>query len=202
MTEMELVHAAAGGSEEAFGELVHQYENKVYHLALRLCGNPEDASDVAQEAFLSAWKGLPNFRGESGFTTWLYRLVNNAAIDHLRRTKKQRCDVSLDDEDSPLDAADTAPGPQETAEVSELQKAVADGLLQMNEDHRQVLVLREIRQLSYEEISRVVQLDLGTVKSRISRARNSLRKILLESGNLSGYLPSNQSETKKKGGAP
>jgi len=197
----ELVRAAAKGNEEAFAQLVRLHENKVYHLALRLCGNPEDASDVAQEAFLSAWRGLPNFRGESGFTTWLYRLVNNAAIDHLRRGKKQRFDVSIDDEEAPVDTPDPAPGPQEAAEGKELQQAVADGLRQMNEDHRQVLVLREIQQLSYEEIAQVLQLDLGTVKSRISRARNSLRKILLENGNLSGYLPSNQTETRKEGGA-
>ena len=75
MTDEELVRAAAKGSAEAFGELVRLYENKVYTLALRMCANPEDARDVAQEAFLSAWKGLPSFRGEAGFATWLYRLT-------------------------------------------------------------------------------------------------------------------------------
>ena len=197
----ELVRAAAKGDEEAFAQLVRLHENKVYHLALRLCSNPEDAADVAQEAFLSAWRGLPNFRGESGFTTWLYRLVNNAAIDHLRKAKKQRADISMDDEEAPLEAADPAPTPHEAAEGQELQQAVAHGLGQLREDHRQVLVMREIQQLSYEEIAQALDLDLGTVKSRLSRARNSLRKILLESGNLSGYLPSNQSGTRKKGGA-
>ena len=87
MTEMELVRAAAAGDQDAFARLVQQYENKVYRLALRLCGSEEDAADVAQEAFLSAWRGLPNFRGEAGFATWLYRLTNNAAIDHLRKVK-------------------------------------------------------------------------------------------------------------------
>ena len=196
-----LVRAAAKGDEEAFAQLVRLHENKVYHLALRLCGNPEDAADVAQEAFLSAWKGLPNFRGESGFATWLYRLVNNAAIDHLRKAKKQRADISMDDEEAPLEAVDPTPTPHEAAEGQELQQAVAHGLEQLRDDHRQVLVMREIQQLSYEEIAQALDLDLGTVKSRLSRARNSLRKILLESGNLSGYLPSNQSETRKKGDA-
>lgn len=196
-----LVRAAAKGDEEAFAQLVRLHENKVYHLALRMCGNPEDATDVAQEAFLAAWRGLPNFRGEAGFSTWLYRLVNNAAIDHLRKTKKQRGDVSLDDEESHVDTPDTGPGPQEAAESGELRQAVAEGLNRLGEDHRQVLVLREVQQLSYEEIAGVLGLDLGTVKSRLSRARNALRKILLESGNLSGYLPSNKAEMKKKGGA-
>lgn len=196
-----LVRAAAKGDEEAFAQLVRLHENKAYHLALRMCGSPEDAADVAQEAFLAAWRALPNFRGEAGFSTWLYRLVNNAAIDHLRKNKKQRFDVSLDDEETYVDTPDAGPGPQEAAEGRELQQAVAAGLDRLGEDHRQVLVLREVQQLSYEEIAGTLGLDLGTVKSRLSRARNSLRKILLESGNLSGYLPSNKAETKKKGGA-
>lgn len=198
MTEKELVRAAAGGDESAFGELVRMYENKAYHLALRMCGNAEDASDVAQDAFLAAWRGLPSFRGEAGFSTWLYRLVSNAAIDHLRRTKHQRGNVSLDDEEQSIDAVDDAPTPQEAAEGSDLKEAVAQGLRQLSDDHRTVLVMREVQELSYEEISATLSLDLGTVKSRISRARTALRKILLKSGNLSGYLPSNLPNEKER----
>lgn len=200
MTTEELVCAAAGGDQDAFAQLVRLHENKVYSLALRMCG--EDAADVAQEAFLSAWRGLPSFRGEAGFSTWLYRLTANAAIDHLRRTRRQRGEVSL--EEGPflgLDAADSGPGPQEAAEGAELRRAVEAGLARLSDDHRQVLVLRELQELSYEEIARMLGVDLGTVKSRISRARGALRKILLESGNLSGYLPSNTPET-RKGGRP
>ena len=191
MTEQELVRAAAGGDTEAFERLVRTYENKIYHLALRMCGSADEAADIAQEAFLAAWRGLPSFRGEAGFATWLYRLTSNAAIHYLRRQKKQRGDMSLDDEELGLDAVDSGPSPQETAEGSELRSAVAAGFNQLSEGHRQVLVLREIQGLSYEEIASVLELDIGTVKSRISRARSSLRKILLENGNLSGYLPSN-----------
>ena len=191
MTEQELVRAAAGGDTEAFERLVRTYENKIYHLALRMCGSSVEASDIAQEAFLAAWRGLPSFRGEANFATWLYRLTSNAAIDYLRRQKKERGDMSLDDEDLGLDAVDTGPGPQDAAERTEVRTAVAAGLQQLSEGHRQVLVLREIQGLSYEEIADVLEVDLGTVKSRISRARTALRKILLENGNLSGYLPSN-----------
>lgn len=191
MTEKELVRAAAGGDESAFAELVRTYENKAYHLALRMCGNAEDASDIAQDAFLAAWRGLPSFRGEAGFSTWLYRLVSNAAIDHLRRTKHQRANISLDDEELNLDAPDDSPTPQEAAESADLRNAVAKGLRELSDDHRTVLVMREVQELSYEEIAEALVLDLGTVKSRISRARTALRKILLKSGNLSGYLPSN-----------
>ena len=191
MTEQELVRAAAGGDTEAFARLVRTYENKIYRLAFRMCGSADDASDIAQEAFLAAWRGLPSFRGDSGFATWLYRLTSNAAIDYLRRQKKQRGDISLDDEELGLDAVDTGPGPQDAAERTEVRSVVAAGLQELSEGHRQVLVLREIQGLSYEEIADVLEVDLGTVKSRISRARSALRKILLQKGNLSGYLPSN-----------
>ena len=191
MTEQELVRAAAGGDTEAFERLVETYEHQIYTLALRMRGSPDDAGDIAQEAFLAAWRGLPAFRGEAGFATWLYRLASNAAIDYLRRQRKQRGELSLDDEELGLDAVDAGPGPQDAAEGEEVRSAVAAGLGALSEGHRQVLVLRELQGLSYEEIAAVLAVDLGTVKSRISRARSALRKILLENGNLSGYLPSN-----------
>ena len=194
MTVDELVRAAAAGDADAFAQLVGQYESRVYSLTLRMCGNPEDAADAAQEAFLSAWRGLPSFRGEAGFSTWLYRLTSNAAIDQLRKGKRQREEASLDDGDLPLDVPDRQPGPQEAVESAELQRAVADGLRELSEDHRQILLLREYQGLSYDEIAQALEVDLGTVKSRISRARRALRKILLERGNLSGYLPSKQAE--------
>lgn len=199
MTVDELAWRAAGGDEDAFAQLVGLHEKKVYGLALRMCGNPEDAADAAQEAFLAAWKGLPRFRGEAGFSTWLYRLTSNAAIDHLRRVKRQRGEVSLDGGGPGLDAVDDAPSPQAQAEETELREAVAEGLSMLSEDHRQALLLRELRGLSYEEIASELRVDLGTVKSRISRARGSLRKILVKNGNLSGYLPSKEKETKTEG---
>ena len=199
MTVDELARRAAGGDEDAFAQLVGLHEKKVYGLALRMCGNPEDAADAAQEAFLAAWKGLPRFRGEAGFSTWLYRLTSNAAIDHLRRVKRQRGEVSLDGGGPGLDAVDDAPSPQAQAEETELREAVAEGLSMLSEDHRQALLLRELRGLRYEEIASELRVDLGTVKSRISRARGSLRKILVKNGNLSGYLPSKEKETKTEG---
>ena len=199
MTVDELARRAAGGDEDAFAQLVGLHEKKVYGLALRMCGNPEDAADAAQEAFLAAWKGLPRFRGEAGFSTWLYRLTSNAAIDHLRRVKRQRGEVSLDGGGPGLDAVDDAPSPQAQAEETELREAVAEGLSMLSEDHRQALLLRELRGLSYEEIASELRVDLGTVKSRISRARGSLRKNLVKNGNLSGYLPSKEKETKTEG---
>ena len=194
MTADELARAAAGGDTTAFETLVGLYENKVYGLALRMCGNEEDAWDVSQEAFLAAWRALPGFRGESGFSTWLYRLTANAAIDCLRREKRRKGELSLEGGELPLTLPDAGPGPQEAAEGGELRAAVNAALSRLTDQHRTVLILRELQELSYEEIAGVLGLDLGTVKSRISRARGALRKILLEDGNLSGYLPSKETE--------
>jgi len=196
MTELELVRAAQKGDDSAFEELVRTYEKKVYHLALRMCGSQEDAYEIAQEAFLSAWKGLKFFRGESSFSTWLYRLTSNAAIDFLRRDKRQSGpgEISLDDEETYIEPTDPRPTPQQHAERAEVRQALAEGLNKLSPEHRQVLLLRELQGLSYEEIAEVLELDLGTVKSRIARAREKLRKYLLRSGNFSGYAPSNMAE--------
>ena len=196
MTEKELVRAAQRGDDSAFEELVRTYEKRVYHLALRMCGNVDDAYEVAQEAFLSAWKGMRFFRGDSSFSTWLYRLTSNAAIDFLRRQRRQGGSdgVSLDDEDTFLEVADPAPSPHQQAERLELRDALARGLGALSPEHRQVLLLRELQGLTYEEIAAARELDLGTVKSRIARAREKLRKYLVASGNFSGYLPSNLAE--------
>lgn len=199
MTVEELARSAARGDEESFARLVSLHEKRVYTLALRMTGDREDAEDVAQEAFLSAWRGLPSFRGESGFSTWLYRLTSNAAVDHLRKNRRQRAEASLNDEALGLDAVDPGPTPQEQAEARSLREAVRWGMGELTREHRQVLSLREYEGLSYEEIAGRLGVDLGTVKSRLSRARGALRKILLKSGNLSGCLPSNPTE-KAKGG--
>ena len=199
MTPDELARAAAKGDIDAFETLLGLYQNKVYGLALRMCGSEEDAWDAAQEAFLAAWRALPGFRGESGFSTWLYRLTANAAIDCLRREKKRRGELSIEGGELPLSLPDAGPSPQEAAEGGELRAAVNAALARLTDQHRTVLILRELQELSYEEIAGALGLDLGTVKSRISRARKALRKILLEDGNLSGYLPSKDTEQSGRG---
>ena len=191
MEEAELIRLAASGGRDAFSALMERYEQRVYHQALRLVGHPEDAADVTQEVFFKAWRGLPRFQGDSAFSTWLYKLTDNAAIDLLRREKKRRGDASLDGPDSAALPADPAPTPQQALEARELRQAVADGLARLSGEHRQVLVLREVNGLSYEEIGTMLGLPNGTVKSRIARARLALAKILREGGNFSDVPPSN-----------
>lgn len=200
LQEQNWIAAAASGDQEAFAQLVHMYEKKVYALTLRMCKNPEDAAEAAQEAFLSAWQALPFFRQEAQFSTWLYRLASNACVDLLRREKRHRVNaaVSLDDEDVTLDFADdNALQPHAEAERSELRAQIEEGLQSLSEEHRAVLVLREMHQLSYDEIADTLDLDVGTVKSRISRARGQLRKYLLKNGNFSP--PAASKETEREG---
>ena len=194
MDESGLIKRAQAGDETAFASLVEAYEKKVYHQALRLLNQPEDAADVTQEVFWKAWQGLPRFQGGSAFSTWLYRLTDNACIDLLRKEKKRRGDVPL--EELPPDGSltiDTAPTPHEALERRELHQAVAEGLSALSEEHRRVLVLREINGLSYQQIAETLELDLGTEKYRIARARTALSKFL-KRGNFSPSSPSKEAE--------
>lgn len=183
MNERELIARLQKRDEAAFEELIRQYEKKVYTLCFRMCGNSEDAEEAAQDAFLVLWRGIDRFRQESSLSTWIYRLATNACIDTLRRRKKQSGSVSLDDEELFVDAVDTSPQPQETVEHRETQKLLQEGLSALPEEYRKVLILREIEGLSYTEIAESASIELGTVKSRISRGRSLLRNFLSGNGN-------------------
>lgn len=194
MTEQELVTRAKQGDQSAFEQLVRDNEKRIYNLTLRMVSDPEDALDLSQEAFLNAWKGLASFKGDSAFSTWLYRLASNACLDFLR-SKKRRQDttgspLSLDDEDAPPPPSDDSSRPDLQLERKERSQALHRGLDALPPHHRQILVMRELSGLSYQEISQVLDLDLGTVKSRLTRARTALKKILSEDGNFFSPPPS------------
>ena len=159
-----------------------------------MCGSEADADEVAQEAFLSAWRALPNFRGESQFSTWLYQLTTHAAIDLMRREKRQ---IAADDI-TEVSAAHPAPSPQQQAEQSEQREIVRNAILQLAPEQREVVVLRFMEELSYEEIGAVLKLPSGTVKSRLNRAKAQLKEILSKSGNLFGAGSVIHTETKGK----
>lgn len=189
--ERDLVSRARDGDPDAFAGLVMAHESQVYNLALRMTGNPDDAAELTQEAFLNAWRGLPRFQGGSAFSTWLYRLTTNACIDFLRKEKRRRA-LSLtvpETEGVPgreFQIPDEKALPEEALDRREQRRAVSEGLCKLSPEHRQVLVLREINGLTYLEISRVLGVEEGTVKSRIARARLALRKILEKNGNFFG----------------
>ena len=188
MTDQELAARARDGDQDAFEQLVRDNEKRIYTLALRMTGSREDALDLTQDAFFQAWKALPTFQGESSFATWLYRLATNLCLDHLRaqkrRTQSMGPALSLDDEENgPVQVADQQLQPQEAVERSERRRALERGLASLPDHHRQVLIMRELSGLSYQEIAQVLDLDLGPVKSRSARARLSLRQNLPEDGN-------------------
>lgn len=190
MTEQELVSRAKQGDQDAFAQLVEANQNRIYSLTLRMTGHPEDAADLAQDAFLRAWRTLPTFQGDSSFSTWLYRLASNLCIDFLRQEKRKKANLTVmsldDDEDSPsAEIPDRRFTPETELQRKELRHAVGQALLQLSDEHRQVLVLREADGRSYAEIAELLGLEEGTVKSRIARARLSLRNILQKDGNFS-----------------
>lgn len=191
--EQSRIASARNGDEAAFGELVQKYQKRVYALTVRMCPTPELAEEAAQEAFLSAWQGLPFFRGDAAFSTWLYRLASNACVDLLRKERRHQ-GTSLDDDTVGAEIPDTKPTPEEAAETKELRAQIEAGLRQLSPEHRAVLILREIQQLSYDEIADALSLDLGTVKSRISRGRRQLRNFLMEQGNFSAPAASKKPE--------
>ena len=201
MTDLE--RRAKQGDQEAFEQLVLDNQNRIYALALRLCGDREEAADLAQEAFVKAWQGLSSFQGESSFSTWVYRLTTNLCIDHLRKKRRREAVesvVSLDATDGGwAEPADWESDPQRLLERSERGRALARGLARLPDWQRQALVLRELSGLSYQEIAAALDIDLGTVKSRIARARLALRKVLLEDGNFFDGPPS-KSVKRKEGG--
>lgn len=198
--EKKWLKKAAAGSAEAFEQLVLKYQTAVYNLCLRMTGDPEDAADMTQESFLKAWRNLESFQGNSAFSTWLYRLASNTCLDHLRSVKrKPQLSLVMEDEDGEaqaLDVPDSAPSPEEQVIALDEQSRLNDALQALDEDQRQILILRAVNGLSYTEIAEALQLKEGTVKSRLARARDQLRKKLQQNGNNSP-VPTSK---KQKGG--
>ncbi|MBO6010947.1 MAG: sigma-70 family RNA polymerase sigma factor [Oscillospiraceae bacterium] len=177
--EAELIASVLAGDADAFEPLVKEHEKKIYNLALRMTGDPDDACDVAQDAFVKAYTSLKDFRGESAFGSWLYRLASNVCLDFLRR-EKRRGTVSLTVEDEELDVADLRFSPEDELERLELRDEINSALMRLPATARQIIVMRDVSGLSYAEITEALGLELGTVKSRIARAREKLIAILSE----------------------
>lgn len=187
MDDRAVIEQVLAGDNDAFGILVERYQTKIYNLALRMCGNEDDAFDLAQESFLRAWRNLGSFQFESAFSTWLFRLCSNICLDFLR-AKKRRAAVSLtmtDDEgeENQLEIPDPGKTPEEAVFAAEDRELLTRALNELPADQREILTLRAIDDLSYSEIARILNLQEGTVKSRLSRARTALRKKLLQIGN-------------------
>ena len=190
MKDEKLLRRAQKGDEAAFEELVKLHQKAVFAVCWRICRNEEDAMDAAQETFLAAWRGLAAFRGEAAFSTWLTRLATNASLDILRKKKHCAQEISAETvEEEGVQLVSEEELPQERLERQEKGEEVQKALLRLTAEHREVLVLREMREMSYEEIAKALDISVGTVRSRISRGREKLREILLQ-GNFFEKEPS------------
>lgn len=176
--EQETIERSCAGDTSAFEELVSRYEQKVYAIAYRFAGNHADAADLAQETFIKVYKALCNFRGESAFLTWVNKITANVCLDFLR--KRQKVKFISFDEMSPHQLSSISnrksEEPLEMIEGMEIQEQVQRLIGALPEEYRLILIMREIQGFSYEEIAETLKCSLGTVKSRLSRARAMLRE--------------------------
>jgi RNA polymerase sigma-70 factor, ECF subfamily len=168
------------GSREAFGALVERYQDRLYNTLVRVLGSRDDASEVLQDAFVQAYTKLASFRGSSQFYTWLYRVALNLACSHRRRNTRRRDEQSVERirESSGAEPVDASLPPEQTAVRIEQAELVQAALLEISEEHRQILVLREMEDYSYEAIAEILELPVGTVRSRLFRARLQLKEQL------------------------
>jgi len=179
-----LIAECLKGRTEAFGELVRRYQDRLFNTVYRLLGHAEDARDVVQEAFVNAYQSLDTFKGDSQFFTWLYRIAMNTAIS-LKR--KQKGTLSIDAANGephvePPDASETS-RPGHALERREQEHRIQKALKQLSPEHRAVLVLKDMEGQKYETIAEILQVPIGTIRSRLHRARIELRAILSQDGN-------------------
>lgn len=186
LEDFELIEKVKSGQTEAFGDLVRKYQDRVFNVCWRICGNLEDARDLTQDSFLKVFERIGGFRGESAFYTWLYRIAVNLALT-LRRKGAGRRMLSLDQPDSSLGTqaerlmARTQEGQDVARNVAEAdqQARLVRQLQAMDDEPRAVIVLRDIEGLNYEEIAAIMEVPVGTIKSRLFRARMTLRDAML-----------------------
>ncbi len=187
LDDQTLVRQCQHGDPEAMSCLIIKYQDRIYNTILKICSNRDDAAELTQDTFVKVLESIHTFRGKSSFYTWLFRVAVNLTLNHCRRRFKLS-PVSLDATNENLEKqrerlasilADSEKNdPSRIAQQKELLQRVIDSIGQLQEEHRTVLVLRDIEQMSYEEIAQVLDIELGTVKSRLSRARTALRDLL------------------------
>lgn len=185
-SEAHLIERAREGELDAFNLLVERYERSLYNLCLRMMSSPQSAEDATQEAFISAYRSLKSFRGGS-FKSWLFRIGSNACYDEMRRQRSRpsrSLDAPIGEDERTIEVADSDPTPEERAENVELGDVLREAIAGLPHDQRLAIILRDVQGLDYEEIAEATNSNLGTVKSRINRARSRLRKVLSTKGEL------------------
>lgn len=186
--EKVLVQKLKNGSQEAFNELVEQYSKKLYYLCLKMLQNEKDAEDTVQNVFLKAYLNINKFEGKSSLSTWMYRITVNVCTDLLRKRKKEAIvplyNTDSDENEYIIEIEDEKANTEKTVIENERKRELFKAINCLNESHKKLIVLRDLEGLSYEEISNILKLNLGTVKSGINRARAALLEILKENKEL------------------
>ena len=181
-----LLRRACKGDVQAFEELMQSHESRIYAIALRMMGNREDAQDCAQEAMVRIYRAMGSFKGQSALATWIYRITMNTCLDELRRRKARKVtslDSLVDNGWSPTDTGDT---PEEHGLRVEKQNALNQAIQSLPDDMRAAIILRDVKGYSYDEIASILDANVGTIKSLISRGREKLREILSKQSELFG----------------
>ncbi|MBM7686418.1 RNA polymerase sigma factor [Defluviitalea raffinosedens] len=183
--EKRLVNKAKNGNIAAFEELITAHEVKIYNIAYRMFHNEEDAKDLSQEIFIKVFENIGKFKGNSSFSTWLYRIATNTCIDELRRRKGKEtysidAEVETDEGNMKREYSDLKPNPEEMAINKEVSIQIQNAMDHLSEEHKTAIILRDLQGLEYNEISEILECSLGTVKSRISRARRQLIELLVK----------------------
>lgn len=186
MTEKELLRKSKQGHLASFEELISTHQQKVYNIALRMLVNEQDAFDASQEVFIKVYRNLDKFQENSSFSTWLYRITTNTCLDMLRKNKEKKNEISMDspmefeDREASFQLEDKKADVEEEILKRERRQALYAALEQLNEEHKKMIVLRELQGMSYQEIADITGTNIGTVKSKINRARISLKNSLLQ----------------------
>jgi RNA polymerase sigma-70 factor, ECF subfamily len=177
MDDRDLVGRARRGDPEAFTQLMMQYQVPLYNMALRMVGRPDDAADIAQEAFTRAWQKIRTLR-DAPFKSWLFQMAANLCYDHFRRGKRYGVMPEDDQTGNVVSLGIATPDPQERAEASERNRLVRESIEALDPDMRLAIILRDVNGMAYDEIAGVLRVPLGTVKSRIARARAQVQERL------------------------
>ena len=185
VSEADLVRRCQAGDTEAFDELVTRYRTRVFGMIYNMVHSEEDAWDLAQDAFVKAWKSIKRFRGRSSFYTWLYRIVMNVAIDWMRKRQVKSGGTEFDEATQLKEidpASKTAPKadalPYETMERGEIRERIDQAIAQLTPEHRAVILMKEIEEMQYHEIAEALECSIGTVMSRLFYARKKLQNLL------------------------
>jgi len=176
MEESRLIQRASNGDAAAFNSLMGMHERRMYAVALRMCGNPEDAQDCLQEAMLRVYRAISGFKAQSSFSTWVYRITMNTCLDELRK-RKNRPNTSLDSLlDSGWSPIDRGESPERRTMRREMRRSLMACMSELPDDMRAAVLLRDVQGYSYDEIASMLNVNVGTIKSRISRGREKLRE--------------------------